>query len=305
MRGLVEPITMDFGYHEQPGAGHWWDDSPDVPGTDCVDWAPMFTRMQEVRLDPSELEFSWRTPSAFVNDRHSYVRVMSSLSSDEDATVTSTLDGLDGVTITTTNVRGLVLDGAALAARGITRASVDGAPVTLSAGEVTYGPQSGKRPDRQGPFNQSMASPWCWVYPDAGPAAYRYYAAYLSSYWSIIGNGAACALPASEVDAALRAERNLIWLGVPSDEVGVSGLPFSFSSDTITAGETLGDAGLAFVYPSGDRLDGFVYATAGSERLLYSIIPFTSRFALPDYLVFTRAGATQAGFFDAEWSYAP
>ena len=31
----------DFQYHEQPGAGHWWDVS-DEPGADCVDWAPMF-----------------------------------------------------------------------------------------------------------------------------------------------------------------------------------------------------------------------------------------------------------------------
>ena len=31
----------DFVYHEQPGMGHWWDIS-DEPGTDCVDWAPMF-----------------------------------------------------------------------------------------------------------------------------------------------------------------------------------------------------------------------------------------------------------------------
>ncbi len=32
---------QDFIYHEQPGAGHWWDASPE-PGVDCVDWRPMF-----------------------------------------------------------------------------------------------------------------------------------------------------------------------------------------------------------------------------------------------------------------------
>jgi poly(3-hydroxybutyrate) depolymerase len=31
----------DFVYREQPGMGHWWDIS-DEPGSDCVDWAPMF-----------------------------------------------------------------------------------------------------------------------------------------------------------------------------------------------------------------------------------------------------------------------
>ena len=31
----------DYIYYEQPGAGHWWDNS-DEPGVDCVDWVPMF-----------------------------------------------------------------------------------------------------------------------------------------------------------------------------------------------------------------------------------------------------------------------
>ena len=31
----------DYVYYEQPGAGHWWDNSPE-PGSDCVDWRPMF-----------------------------------------------------------------------------------------------------------------------------------------------------------------------------------------------------------------------------------------------------------------------
>ncbi len=34
-------IHGDFVYHEEPGAGHWWDLS-DEPGADCVDWPPMF-----------------------------------------------------------------------------------------------------------------------------------------------------------------------------------------------------------------------------------------------------------------------
>lgn len=37
----LEKFHKDFIYHEQPGQGHWWDLS-DEPGSDCVDWAPMF-----------------------------------------------------------------------------------------------------------------------------------------------------------------------------------------------------------------------------------------------------------------------
>ncbi len=41
---MVENLSKfhkDFIYYEEPGAGHWWDNS-DEPGADCVDWMPMF-----------------------------------------------------------------------------------------------------------------------------------------------------------------------------------------------------------------------------------------------------------------------
>lgn len=300
MRDLVTPITTDLGYYEQPGAGHWWDASPDVPGTDCVDWAPMFERMQAVRLDPNERTFEWRTPSTFVNARHSFVTITSTLTA-EDAVVRSSETGGE-LTLTTENVRGMVLDTSALSA--ITRLTVDGAEVALAAGPIEIGPQTGKRPDRSGPFNQAMASPWCWVYPDDA-AVHRFYSGWLASYFAIIGNGAGCALPASNVSDALRAERNLVWIGVPSVDTGVSGLPFEWDGAAITAGAAYPDAAIAFVYPSGERLDAFVFTTRGEEDLLYAIVPFTSRFALPDYLVYTRDGAGAAGFFDPEWQFPP
>ncbi|MBN1348272.1 prolyl oligopeptidase family serine peptidase [candidate division KSB1 bacterium] len=37
----LEKSHIDFVYHEEKGAGHWWDYS-DAPGADCVDWAPLF-----------------------------------------------------------------------------------------------------------------------------------------------------------------------------------------------------------------------------------------------------------------------
>jgi pimeloyl-ACP methyl ester carboxylesterase len=43
-RTMVEQLSAfhkDFMYHEEPGAGHWWDNSEET-GTDCVDWAPLF-----------------------------------------------------------------------------------------------------------------------------------------------------------------------------------------------------------------------------------------------------------------------
>ena len=41
MAAALGKVHRDFVFHEQPGAGHWWDASPEA-GVDCVDWAPMF-----------------------------------------------------------------------------------------------------------------------------------------------------------------------------------------------------------------------------------------------------------------------
>jgi poly(3-hydroxybutyrate) depolymerase len=49
MRERLGQFHRDFAWHEQPGAGHWWDAS-DEPGTDCVDWAPMFDLFARRRI---------------------------------------------------------------------------------------------------------------------------------------------------------------------------------------------------------------------------------------------------------------
>lgn len=41
MAAALDTAGVPFVYHEQPGAGHWWDLS-DEPGADCVDWPPLF-----------------------------------------------------------------------------------------------------------------------------------------------------------------------------------------------------------------------------------------------------------------------
>lgn len=41
---MIENLSKfhkDYVYHYEPGANHWWDNS-DEPGSDCVDWQPMF-----------------------------------------------------------------------------------------------------------------------------------------------------------------------------------------------------------------------------------------------------------------------
>ena len=49
----LKTFHKDFVYHEEPGQGHWWDISEE-PGTDCVDWAPMFDFFARHALPPDK-----------------------------------------------------------------------------------------------------------------------------------------------------------------------------------------------------------------------------------------------------------
>ena len=49
-RKELDRLGIAFEAHEQPGAGHWWDD--DAPGVACVDWPGVWETFARHRLDP-------------------------------------------------------------------------------------------------------------------------------------------------------------------------------------------------------------------------------------------------------------
>lgn len=48
-REHLTSLKIEHAWHEQPGAGHWWDD--DKPGAACVDWPAIFQLFAGSRLD--------------------------------------------------------------------------------------------------------------------------------------------------------------------------------------------------------------------------------------------------------------
>ena len=302
MTAAARMHTSAVELHEEPGAGHWWD-RPGTPGADCVDWPALFAFMQARRLDPTETDFRFVTPTPAVSPRHSFVTVRSAAAPLLDVAIASARTG-DAVALTTTNARSLTLDGAALRARGVRSLTVDGRAVELADGPVAVGPQDGKRPGQHGPFDEAMRRPWCLVYPDDAPAVVRQYAAFLISTWSVIGNGHGCALPRSRLTAAVRAERSIVYLGMPRAEVPVpEGLAITWDAQGVSYGGTRVAGAMAVVFPEGDGVSAAIVATPGSEWLLARVHPFTSGLVIPDWMVWSADGLRAAGFFSPTWGY--
>jgi dienelactone hydrolase len=80
MKERLAAFHHDWEYHEQPGAGHWWDLS-NAPGADCVDWPPMFDFFARHALAPagSLRRVRFTTPSPGISADSAWVRVEAQL----------------------------------------------------------------------------------------------------------------------------------------------------------------------------------------------------------------------------------
>jgi len=79
-RNMVEKLKKfhnDFVYYEQPGAGHWWDNS-DEEGADCVDWAPLFDFFARHSLPKDEMvrEISFVTSNPEVSSKDHWLTII-------------------------------------------------------------------------------------------------------------------------------------------------------------------------------------------------------------------------------------
>jgi len=305
MRDKLRKHTTDVKYHEEPGAEHWWD-RDEIPGTACVNWPPLFDFFADHQLDPTELGFQFKSPGPWYADEHSYVRVRSSQTPMEDFELLSSRSDATTVSLQTTNVRSLEIDGEALDEKGIETVEVDGISQEVEAKTMILGPRSGKKPGKNGTFNQVLREPFCFVYPPDKPY-FRKYASNLVTNWTFRGNGHACALPSSELDAEIREARNLVYVGADFEHVPEhEDRPFGWSDSEIRIGPNTYEQGaMQLAFPTDDGMGAVLTAVEGSENQLYRIRPFSSRNGMPDYLAFSASGGLAFGFFDNQWKYDP
>lgn len=313
MNMRLMPIAEELYYHEEPGADHWWDADPDEPGTDCVDWEPMFALMADRRRDLAELDFTYVSPSPGVSNRYSFVRLVAAEDPYRNVTVTSSSAG-DRVDLVTDNVVALEINAPSLKGKNVTRLVISGSvsgEVDLTTEDrewIRLGGPSGKRPGLYGPFKQAFFDEFCVVYAGGADGPFGRFSSYLAGVWTILGNGYACTLPASAGDDAFAGFDNRIYVGAdksvadPNDTA-----PLDWDTDAVRLGARTFQApfAAAFVFPrTADHLGAVIHVSPDALRSLYTFVPFSSGFGFPDYTVLTENGLV-AGFFDESWQLDP
>lgn len=338
----LKGFHRDFVYHEQPGAGHWWDAS-DEPGADCVDWAPMFDYFARHAVPDRDavrrVQFATYSPS--VSARCRWVVIDTQQKPFELSTVDIRVDPAKRRFVgTTANVGRLSLMLAMLATDGPVSVELDGHTVPglpnshpLSVVQLAHEgadwryvgsgwPIHGKDAVRCGPFKEAFRRRMAFVYSTGGTteenqwslAKARYDA---EAFW-YRGNGSVDIVADTEV-ADLHRDRNLIVYGNADTNrawgalLGRSPVQVRRGVVRVGDGEIEGDdLACLFVRPGWGLLHsvGVVSGTGMPGLRLTERMPyFVSGVALPDWTVFrstmlTRGaeGLVGAGFFGSDWS---
>jgi dienelactone hydrolase len=322
----------NVGYHEEPGAGHWW-------GSKCVDWPPMFEMFDKARLpsdsDVNEIEFT--TPDPAMSGRFHWATIEQQTQAMRPSTITLTRK--DGrVAGTSKNVAMLKFDLASLT--GLRRVELDGQnieiPKLMADGQLVMTQRDGKwavgeainpnhkNSDRGGPFVTVFNHRVMFVYGTGGSpgvAADAYAAArQLAEAFYYRGNGSIDVIPDTAFNDAATANRNVILFGNADNNRAWSTLlgdsPIQVGSGWVKAGgkEMKGDDLCAvFVRPRKGSSSALVGAVASSghggtvaiERLPIAV----SGVGFPDWMVlgadtFTTGvnGVRAAGYFGNDWS---
>lgn len=327
MRKELATFHHDFDWFEQPGAGHWWDASPE-PGADCVDWAPMFDlfarRRKPVDAEVRSIDFTCAEPG--VSSKSHWLTILQQEKAFVPSRVQVRFDPyLKRFVATTENVQALefaVPGGIAIDAK----VEVDGATVQVKnaktiglikaiGGWKAGQPSAGqKNPARSGGFKSVFNHRVVLVFGTNGTPqenAWAYAKARFDSetMW-YRGNGSLPMVSDDEWLAAKDRTRNVVLIGNARTNSAWGSLVEAGSDFTVPATDS---TGWIVLRPMAGTIDRHVGLVGGSDlagmKLTNRSPYFLSGAGYPDLLVLGResltkgsAGILKAGFFGNDWS---
>jgi poly(3-hydroxybutyrate) depolymerase len=319
MKEHLAGFHRDFVYHEQAGAGHWWDAS-DEPGADCVDWAPMFDFFAHHVIPANEAvrEVDFTTVSPGVSAWSHWAAVEAQLKPMRPSTIHIRHDPWRRRFVgSTDNVARLALDlrhvrpGEPLTVE-LDGQKIENVPWPAKSGRLWLNRDGGKwaaagepsaalkGPHRSGPFKDAFRNRVVFVYGTRGTLAENAWALARARYdaetfW-YRGNGSVDVVPDTAFDPSAERDRNVILYGHADGNGAWRALlgdsPVQVRRGSVRVGgrtEKGDDLACLFLRPRPDSDRAVVAAVAGSgpagmrltERLPY----FVSGVAYPDWVV--------------------
>jgi poly(3-hydroxybutyrate) depolymerase len=336
MREALAQLPVDLHYHEEPGAGHWWDSLPE-PGAACVDWPGFFDLFARRRLPRSEevREVDFTTVSPGISAGRDWLTIEQQLVPLAPSRVQIRKDphrrAFLGVT---ENVAALTLDASTLAGTGPASVELDGVKLEAEGGPIalrrigsdwTVDPirSSEKNAARYGGFKDVFRNRVLFVYGTGGSAEEQAWARAKARYdaetfW-VRGNGAVDVIADRDFDPAQDRDRNVLLYGNSRTNTAWAPLlgesPVQVSPGRLQVGErsvTGDDLAVFFIRPRPGSERASVGAVSGTGiagmRLTDRTPVFVSGAAFPDLLAFGPEmllrggeGIRVAGFFEMDW----
>ncbi|MDX1934882.1 MAG: prolyl oligopeptidase family serine peptidase [Capsulimonadales bacterium] len=345
MRSELEKVRHpSLLWHEQKGAGHWWDVS-DAPGADCVDWQPMFDTFRQSRLTapPGDGSFDFLTVNPAVSATCRWLRIEQQERPLLPSVVRAAAVVNGRQTLTTENVAMLTIFPTRLPDRaGVKALVVDGTVFSLSPRQRNpivlrrnggwkmqgRGPNAAqKNPNRGGPFKEAFNQRFILLYPTNGTPEETAWgfarARYDAETFYYRGNGSPEVMADTAYDPGSMRDRSVILYGNATINTRWTTLlkdcPVRAERGSVRVGSTVrsgDDLAFAFLYPKPGSDRALVGAVGGTGmiglRLTDRLPYFISGAAFPDGVLFDPqvlaqgADAVLAAFyFDNDWKIRP
>jgi len=323
-RQMVEHLTKfhkDFIYDEQPDQGHWWDIS-DEPGSDCVDWAPMFdffarhARPGKERI--RQIEFITANPG--ISSQNNWLAIEAQIEQLNLSNVSIRFDpGKRRFVGTTQNVARLSFDLSILNGDAPLHLDIDGqklenVPLPQDSDRIWIEKKddqwavvpkpslSMKGPHRYGTFKDAFKNRFMFVYGTSGNKEENEWAytkaRYDAEHFWYHGNGSIDVISDREFDPKLEPDRNVILYGNAQTNSAWKALlgdsPVQVGRGKITVGNKTvqgNNLGCLFIRPrpgSDIASVGVVSGTGIAGMKITDRRPYLSPgYSYPDLIVFT------------------
>jgi hypothetical protein len=344
-KSIIDTISgfhKNYIYHEEPGAGHWWDNS-DEPGDDCVDWAPMFDFFAHQSVPGKErikiINFATYNPA--ISSKNYWVEIINQIEQQKLSKIDIRLEPGNRKFIgTTNNIESLAIDASMLISDEHVSVELDNQMLTeinldddkkifLKKENDKWGisndpDKQNKYPSRTGNFREALNHNVIFVYGTNGNDEENRWAYEKARYdaekiW-YQGNGSIEVIKDEEFDPVKYKDRNVILFGNSETNSAWNSLlkdsPVQVNDGEIIIGKKKysgGDYACLMVRPRTDSKFASIGVVSGTGAEGMRLTNFANYFhpyvSLPDIVIYNseitksdEKGVKLTGYFGNDWS---